>query len=485
MSRIKALIMVGLLLVLGSYVYFVDLPREKEEAAKKKLFTFEKDAPTEVQLVYPDRSLHLKKDESGKWRITQPIDTEADEGAVTNLVNAIADAEISRTLDDPVQDLALYGLSSPLVKFRITLKNGTTLPQVSIGKDTPVGHSVYLQRDGETKILLTPQAFRLGMTKEVKDLRDKTVLPFNSSEVKKIEIQNHDKNIVLVKTDPGWSLEKPIGGKADDSQVQTLLSSLQNMKALDFVEPPTRELDEYGLVSPQLTISLTVGADEVPRKLLIGREKSSDKGGKQRYIKRTGNDTLFVVSDGIWREVNKSANDFRDKTIARFTQEQAVKIEVRRGDEQNFVLTRGVDKKWSIDKSGEGVFSDAIANQLVSALSDLRGYEIVAENPSTLVPYKLTTPKISLLASDESGTKLTSVLIGQTDEGETKKTFALAEGGNIIFALRDYIFDRLNKVPADFWEKPAEKVEGKTANNVPEGLPEPEEEDLSHDEEHE
>lgn len=484
MSRLKALLMIGILLALGAYVYFVELPHEKEEAAKKKLFTFDKDAPTEVQLVYPDRSLHLKKDDAGKWRLTQPIDTEADDATVTNLVNAIADAEISRILDDPVQDLALYGLNSPLVKLQVTLKNGKTLPYVSIGKDTPVGHSVYLQREGETKILLTPQAFRLGMTKEVKDLRDKTVLAFNSNEVKRIEIHNHDESIALAKVDSGWSLEKPINGKADESQVQTFLSSIQNMKAQEFVEPPVLELKEYGLVPPALTITLTVGADGATKTLLIGGEKTPEKGGKQRYLKGGEKDTLFLVSDGILRDVNKSANDFRDKTVARFPQEQAVKIEVQREDGQNFVLTRGADKKWSIDKPGEGVFSDIITSQLITALSDLRGYEIVAENPASLLPYRLTPPTASFVVSDESGTKLSTVLIGQKDEEETKKAFALAEGGKTVFALRDYVFDRLNKVPADFWEKPAEKVEGKEANNVPEGLPEPEEEDFLDEEEH-
>lgn len=478
MSVFKALVMVVVLLGLGAYVYFVELPHEKEEAAKKKLFIFDKTAVSEVQLTYPDRRLHLKKDDTGKWRILHPIDVEADETTVTNLINAIADTEISRVLDDPVQDPSLYGLNAPVVKLQVTLKDGKTLPPVLIGKDTPVGYSVYLQKEGEPKLLLTPQAFRLGMTKEVKDVRDKTILALKPEEVKKVEIHRQGEEILLAKTDSGWSLEKPVSGKADDSQVQTFLSSVQNMKAQDFVETPILEPKEYGLDPPQLTVSLLSGDDNARTMLLIGGEKTQEKGVKQRYLKRGEKDTLFLVGDWVFRDLNKSVNDFRDKTIAKFTQDQAVKIEVKRQDGQGFILTKGADTKWAIDKSGEGTFKEAAATQLVSTLADLRGFEVAAENPTDLEAYGLAAPTLSIVAYDGKEQKLASVLTTQKSEGETKKTFAMAEGGTMVFALRDYLFDRLNKTPTDFWEKPP--AQETTATSVPAT---PDHEDHVHEEE--
>ncbi len=474
--------MAVVLFALGAYVYFVELPHDQEELAKKKLFTFDKTAVTEVHLTYPDRSIHLKKDEAGKWRITQPIETEADETTVANLVNAIADAEIVRILDEPVQDLALYGLNTPVVKLQVTLKDGKSLPQVSIGKDTPVGYSVYLQKEGETKLLLTPQAFRLGMTKEVKDLRDKTVIAFQPNEVKKIAIQGQDKEIVLAKTDSGWSLEKPVSGKADDAQVQTFLSTMQTIRAQDFVGQPAADLHEYGLTPPQLTVTLTGGTDTTTKTLLIGGEKEQDKAGKLRYLKRGENATIFLVADAMLRDVHKSLDDFRDKTIARFPQDQATKVEVKRQDGQNFTLTRGADKKWSIDKSGDGVFKETLATQLVSSLADLRGYEIAAENPADLAPYSLAPPSMSISVYDDKNTKLAAVLAGQKKEKDTAKIFAVTEGGKTVFAVRDYVFDRLHKAPIDFWEKPADK---KASAEPPSAMPPsaPKEEDLPETEE--
>ena len=52
------------------------------------------------------------------------------------------------------------------------------------------------------------------------------------------------------------------------------------------------------------------------------------------------------------------------------------------------------------------------------------------------------------------------MLIGQqATQGETTQVFAMAEDGEdgqTVFRLRDHVFDRLNKKPADFWEKPVE-----------------------------
>ncbi len=466
MSLRKALIMLTVLLALGGYVYLVELPREQEEAQKKKLFTFDKDEVSAVSLIYPDRSLHLRKDESGKWHLTQPIESEADETTVSNLLNALTDVEVSRVLEEGVQDLALYGLDQPMVKLQVTLQEGPSLPVVLIGKDTPVGFSVYVQKTGDPKIFLTPQAFRLGMTKEVKDLRDKAIIAFETNEVKKVEIHSAEHDIVLSKNDTGWTLDKPVSSKADEAQVQTFLSSVQGMRAQDFIEQPLLELKEFGLDPPQLTVSLTLGTDNAQKTIFIGGERSDDTGGKKLYVKRGEADTLFLVGDWVLRDMDKTANDFRDKTVVHFDREKVVKVEVWHRDGDSFTLNRDEDKKWAIDKTQEGTLKEMALSQLVDDLHTLRGFEIAAENPSDLSVYGLQEPMLKISVYDDGGTKLATILAGQRSEEDKQEVFAMAEEGNTVFTLRDYVFDRVNKKVADFWEKPVENKEDKQAGEV-------------------
>lgn len=466
MNQRKSLLMLVVLLILGGYIYFVEVPREQKEAEGKKLVVLDKDAIAEIVLTYPERAVTLKKTEAGKWRITQPVEADADESTVNNLITAVVDAEVKRTLDEVPQDLTVYGLNAPVIKMKLTLKDGKSLPLVSLGKDTPVGFSVYAQKEGEQKILLVPQALRLGLAKEVKDLRDRTVLTFTDDEVKKVEIRAADNEIVLNKADGGWRLEKPTSAKADDAEVHTFLANLRSIRAQDFLEDPAPEPKEFGFAPPQLAVTLTIGSDNTQKTILLGNEKSDEKGGKNRYLKRGDLEKpLFLVGDWVLRDIGKTATDFRDKTVAQFSQDQAAKVEVKRQDGAPFVLMRGTDNKWTIDKTAEGILREPALSQFVADVRELRGFEIAAENPTDLSSYGLDQPVVTIVVSDKDGKKLTTILSGQKTEGETKKAFAMAEGGQTVFGLRDHVFDRINKKPADFWEKPAEKKE--TAVSAP------------------
>lgn len=457
MTLRKALLMLMVLLALGGYVYFIDSAKREEETTEKRLFTFDKEAVSSLTLTYPDRAIRLEKDAAGKWRLTQPVQAEADEETVKNLIGALTDTEIRRTLDEIPQDLTVYGLHAPVVKVQVTLKDGKTLPVMSIGKDTPVGFSVYVHQEGNPKLLLTAQSFRLGMTKEVKDLRDKTVFSFPEEQVKKVAISGTDTDILLQKAEGTWTLEKPVAARADETVVRTFLSALEGMRAQDFIEQPLLELKTFGLAPPQLTVSLTLDGDGTQKQILIGGEKSTEQGAKQRYVKRGTEETLFLVSDSVVRDLNKTAGDFRDKMVTRFAPDQVARVEVTRQDGEGFVLTRGADQKWSIDKTQEGTLREAQLDQFVADIRELQGFEVIAENPSDLTVYGLNPSVLTIMLFDPAGAKLATILAGQKAEQEDRKAFVMAAGEHTVFSLRDYVFDRLNKKSADFWGKSAEK----------------------------
>ena len=123
----------------------------------------------------------------------------------------------------------------------------------------------------------------------------------------------------------------------------------------------------------------------------------------------------------------------------------------------------------------------AEARQFVADLRELRGFEIVADNPTDLSNYGLDQPVVTVSVSDKDGEKLATILTGQKADGEAKKAFAMAEGGQTVFGLRDHVFDRVNKKPSDFWEKPAEKKE----TSAPAIPPAPVDETVQEEESHE
>ena len=117
----------ALFLALVGYLYFVENPRQKQEAEQKKLVRFDPEHASEVTLTYPDRQIVLKKT-AGGWHMQKPIDVDADQTAVSNLVHAVADAEVKRTLEGEPKSLDVYGLDKPDSIVAITLNDGTKLP---------------------------------------------------------------------------------------------------------------------------------------------------------------------------------------------------------------------------------------------------------------------------------------------------------------------------------------------------------------------
>ena len=264
----------ALFLVLGGYLYFVEKPRHEQEGEQKKLVRFKTDEASEVTLTYPDKQIVLKKTAAG-WHIQKPIDVDADQTAVSNLVHAVADAEVKRTLEGGSKPLDVYGLDQPEAIVSIALSNGTKLPSIRVGKAAPVGFSAYAQIEGTSDVKLVASAFQTGMKREVKDLRNKTIIDFQDADVQQVEIITPQSTIHLVRQGDGWLLDKPLDAKADGTEVTSFLSSLRGARAEEFVDEPAT-LADYGLDAPREKVAVVTGNELIRKELWIGAEKAKD-----------------------------------------------------------------------------------------------------------------------------------------------------------------------------------------------------------------
>lgn len=480
MGRLRIVVTLAVLLCLGLYVYFVELPKAREDAAAKTLLRLEADEIDTLTLTYPDREIRLQQTDTGKWNLTAPIETKADDTTVNNLVNTVTTEEITRSLTpDEEAGIALYGLDAPLVLLDVTLSDGTKLPRVSVGKDTPVGFSVYVQKAGDEQLHLTRQAFRLGLTKEVKELRDKRVLPFDRDHVHRITIGTPAGEVVLSKTDAGeeeeaeWTFAAPAGVdseetlsappfRVDDGAVRTYLSTVETMRAEDFIEEPLLDMTEFGLDPARLTLRLGLPDDE-SRTLYVGTERSGENGGAQRYVRRHDGETLYLVRAGVLDDLSKTVRDFRDKTVADLAADTVHTVRVTRADESGFTITRGPEDTWEIDHTADGALKTASLKQFVDDLADLRGFEIVADDPEDLSIYGFQEPALTLAALNEDGETLATVLLGKATQDGTERRFAMQAGGVTVYGLREYVFARFDKRPEDFWEPPKDEEDDAVA----------------------
>ena len=452
--RLRTTIVLILVLAgLGAYVYFVEYPKAEQEAKKKTLFELKADDVTQLTLDYGDHKIVLKKT-GNDWRLTEPLDAPADATTVKNLVSAIADCEVKRELKDASSDLSLYGLDKPFVT--ITAKVGDKdLPAFMVGKNTPVGFSTYVQRADDKKIQLTGSAFRSGVDKKVKDLRDKAIIDFTDGDIQRLEVSGDGRQLQLTQKDDKWSIELPSAYAADGAAVRSFLSTLRSMRATDFPDDQPSDVSAYGLDTPRLKITLHLGKDNAEKTILVGKE--NDK--KEIYVQRGGQPTVYTVSDWVFRDLNKNAGDFRDKTVLAFDREKVTAVELKRKDGSRTKLVRGANKQWQVE-GVEGKPAETVIGQYVTDLHDLKGYEIAADQPANLAQFGLDQPLLAVTVFGEDNKSVGTALLGARENEGKKEYAAMLEGGPTIFLVRDYLFTRLDKPPTDFIEKPPAPTAG-------------------------
>ncbi len=313
----NTLLLLVVLAALGAYLYWVELPQQKSDVEQKRLLAFDQANVTAVALDYPDRAIALEKTPENHWRIVRPIEAEADDLTVQNLIRAVADAQVTRTLEDVGDKLASYGLDKPEATVTLTLKEGGALPAIKIGKTTQVGFSAYAQKGDDPKVYLTAAALQSGVKKQVKDLRDKTLIAFEDTEVRKFELARDAGTLTVERegeTDK-WTITAPARHPADSAEVRALLASLRGIRADDFVSDDANvDLAPYGLAQPRLKVSVWLGKDQAQKTLLVGGVREQEQK-KSLYAKRAERATVYTVPDYVLKNVDKDAATLRDKTV--------------------------------------------------------------------------------------------------------------------------------------------------------------------------
>jgi hypothetical protein len=457
----------ALFAVLAGYLYFVENPRHEQEAQAKKLLQFKADEVSAITLTYPDQQIVVKRTGAG-WHLQKPIDVDADQTAVDNLLHAVSDAEVKRSIESAGSSLAVYGLDKPAAIVSIALSNGKSLPAIRVGKAAPVGFSAYAQLEGSSDVKLVPSVFQTGMKRDVKDLRNKTIIDFKDEDVQSLELATAERTIHVVRDGDGWKIDQPTSLKADPSEVRGVLSSLRGARAEDFVDAPTA-LADYGLDNPREKVAVIVGKDNSRKELWLGSERAKDSKNVL-YVKRPDGDTVYAVGSWTWSGLNKDVGALRDKTVLPFDVASLAAIEVNRHDGQSYRLVKEAsaaappatpstsatpaarEGEWKVD--GEKRSQSEAIHSLAGDLHALKGYEVAAEKPPNLAPYGLAEPSITFSLLDAAGKPIGRILVGQVGEASTANDYAMAEGGDVVYRLRDYLYSRLDKKKEDFTEAP-------------------------------
>jgi hypothetical protein len=458
----NTIIVLVLFAIVGGYAFIVGRYSQTEE--KQKLIEVKQDDIAKIELKYSDRDIVLERDKGKPWRLVKPIGADADQSQANNLARAIADGELIKTVDDKPADLAPFGLKPPTTIVTVTTFDKKTPPSIEVGKSTPIGFNTYVRLANRPAVLLTEGAFSAGMNKTVNDLRVRDLMAFKADDVQKLIIAHDNGQSVEIDRDGDhWKVVKPASYAADDTAVREALSTLVNARATDFVNDAPASVMQYGLEKPHLTATVILKNGE-QQSLLFGF-KQNGEGKSGIYVRRGERAPVYAVAEYVMSSLDKSALDFRDKTIAKIDPESVESVKVKNSDGE-FELKRAPGGKWDVIVGGKTSEGDVpVVERLLEQFRDLKGQSIIADPMPSAQPFGLDNPTVEITLIGKDGKDLAAVKMAKInvkptappvpgEPAQRAEYYALASGSKAVYSLGDFSFAQLNKPAPLYMSKP-------------------------------
>ncbi len=419
--------LIGLVL----YYFFVDLPQEQKEKEDRerseKVLLFEPADVEEFSISQNGQTITLKRQGNDEWGLLAPVEAKADDEASSSYLNRLQTMRFTRVVEESPADLSTYGLDKPSLTVSLKLK-GKKETGLSVGDDNPMGHSLYIQRSDDEKVLLT-RAPRNDLGKSVYDLRDKKVMEFNADEVVRLEIKRKGPPLTFVKTGDSWNVSEETTARGDADAIRNFVDSLLFLQVKKFVDEKPESLSAFGLDTPPIQLTLERGEKGPPISLSVG-----NKNVDGYYAKSGGAENVILLSKRFVDKLSSKMTAFMDKTLAPFKEDEVTGLQFRSGEE-DIRLTRGPqDKnKWGIVQPIKTPASTATMNSLLFDLKAVRIEEFIETSLKDPELFGLRQPKRELTVLGESGKLWTLKLGNQTSDG--KHFFADRSGDSSVFTL--------------------------------------------------
>jgi len=444
---LNTLLLAIVFILLGAYVYFFEFQKGPKEKTQR-LLNFQEEEAESLILNYPQQEIRLQKEPLGRWKITRPLETAADESMIGAILAALSASEVKRTVEEKpsAADLQNYGLDKPEVKVTLSLRNGIALPPILFGGKTPLGNSVYVRRGAEAGVLLTDASLRSNLERKLNDLRSKKILELRDEAVKQFALKGSRGDFALSKKGDVWFIDQPRYYRADQVEVQGILSTIRSISAQDFIEESPSELKKYGLDKPRLRVTVFMGEQEGSREILFGSKR---EGHEEVYLVVDSKGTVYAVHESVLKQLEKDLTALRDKEILSFRQDQAAKVQIA-APKESLALAKGEKGEWRVEGPKKGKAQQGAVADYLTLLNRLKAKGFADDEAKDLKKYGLDSPSLKISIADKDGKSLGTFLLGSKIGAEY---YAGREGSMTVYTLDEFSYDQLNKKLTDFLEE--------------------------------
>jgi hypothetical protein len=274
----------------------------------KSALKFEREKVDGLTVVSGGSTVRIKKD-ANDWMLAEPVAARADFGTVEGVVGRLSGAQMKAIVSaEPSDaDMKKYGLTSPAVTVR--LNAGSAQAALALGGDAGEGN-VYARDLSRPMVFTLESAIADELKKGAADFRKKDLFEFRPFNAKRVEITQGGQAILFERVenkDPKapstdkWVQSAPAKKDADMAKMDSLLSSLSNLRATSFVETASGT----GLDAPVLSVAVRYDDGKKEERVTFGVR------GDNYHAARSGEPGAMKIEKGDYESALKALNEVK------------------------------------------------------------------------------------------------------------------------------------------------------------------------------
>jgi len=417
-----------------------DANKTPDDFRDKRLVVFNRNSVTKISLVYPDKRIVCERKGKDEWRLVEPLRTEADNNAVTNLLDRLSTLQARQFIVERPKkaQLASYQLDKPALQVQLWLKGRKKPLTVAIGKQHETEKTRYYARTSRFPAVVLVDEFDLkDIRKTENDLRSKKVLVFKKDDVERLALKFDGTEVELRKDKEGeetrWRMLKPVKVPADTWRVDDILWALEGAQAEGFIDNP-QNLAQFGLDNPQLELRLWEKGRKQPKIVWMSVK------GNTGYLRTSEGETVYKVRASLLNDLKKSPDDLRDLQVVKFKRDDAEEI-VLRWDKKRVRLVKRAERNWEIVEPKRKSANWTTVDSILFELESMRAEKWVAEKPQP--EHGLDKPQFGAEVKLKGGKTIT-VKFGK--QAEQDSVFVCSSySGNQVYRKAKFVLDNLKR----------------------------------------
>ena len=400
------LILIVVFAGLLAFVLFFESKSQAKKEGEDKLVDFPSADVEKITLKKEDGTITFRKDAKGEWLITEPLEAKADSTEVSRLAEDFSSLKFDRVVEKEGGDMAKYEI--PKKELTLWYKSKPQPVKILLGMENPLDNALFAKKEDDKRIVLLPSFLKSLLEKKIFDFRQKDIFRFEPAEVNIIKLRAKDIAWEAQKKEDNWFFLKPPNALAKKSQIEDVLRALADLKAKEFVSEQKQEEEnkKYGLKEPEYVISLHLPSKNQDIVFFLHKE------GDNVYATTSLSIKIIAVEGQVLANLEKKAEDLRDKQVVAFNSWEAQKLQLKAGD-LGLTVVKDKDDKWFFVSAAREEADKSKIETFLRKIETLEAAEFI-DSPANLQDYGLAPPhaEMTVWTKDQDKESQNQMLVG-------------------------------------------------------------------------